>query len=1100
MLTIYLDISQKGPIPTVYAKQGEVGRKFRAVITDSGIPYAIPEGALMSVWYSGESGSGNYTHIGEKRAFEPDGNHVTIELITQMLTNEGRGTCCFVLNTHDGKQIGLWNIPYVVEGIPGSGSEEAKQYYTAFSKDMETLCQLMEAGDAGKAIIDVSELPTQDIHYNAFYRVTNVKAYFDPETPHPNLRFLVVSKLPETGLSWDDDGNMLGYYVVPTGEFWEFDDGRYTPDDMVGAGGLGWIRKTDFSSVDVIPGFEGYEPTGNMIFLVEFIGLFYYNNKWIEIDTNSGAETDDSGLVVVTYDKSTMKASMTGSEIAKAIKNGKTVVLHDGYASMPMGFVESRNEQAVVCATGLLPVVKGSAFNNTFEVAAEATNLLFVDPEGNVIQKQSSVTIPTPTPNDDNKVLIAKGDYYGTTKWVELSALAGGSPVSTEPEENDIPKVFFGGPLQQTKTEAVVPFRYSSKTQDVAGYAKIKAQGNSSLNYPKKNQTVKLFRNAECTQELKMRFKGWGEQNAFCFKSNWIDLTHSRNIVSARLWADVIKSRANYEDLPELLRTSPNQGAVDGFPVKVYAAGVYQGRYTINIPKDKWMANMDDSLDTHCILCSENYDSGCFRAAANINSSDWTDEVHDTVPETIKTGWNEVISFVMNSTDEEFRANLGNYFDIPSLIDYHLFGLVSCGLDAYGKNQLYLTYDGQKWIAGMYDLDATWGLYWNGSKIVASDYAREDYEDFVSGVSENKGNLLYIRLERLFCEEVQFRWAELKNGVLSIENIINKFERFTDIASAELVKEDYAVTTGNGAYTSIPSITTNNIQQIRAFALARLAWTDEYVEALSNIHCTGISLDKNALTFEEKGTQTITATVTPDGTTDPITWISSNPAVASVTVDGNVCTVQSLSNGDATITVTCGSYSANCAVSVSGVVDLLYSLPEATTFDGVDDYIDTGVKLYDSAKDFTILFHADTTMQNATHIAMFHCMDEKYPYPGFVFSVGEGTTSYKFKGNSVNSSQYLHNTWLAPNASVKACVTCRNGVITSIRTKMGNNNVVNQTVIENYYVQIPQSLLLACYQTTAGVKGRFWKGTIFDFKIYDRVLIDNEIEEYFNRT
>lgn len=95
----------------------------------------------------------------------------------------------------------------------------------------------------------------------------------------------------------------------------------------------------------------------------------------------------------------------------------------------------------------------------------------------------------------------------------------------------------------------------------------------------------------------------------------------------------VVKSRSNYVEILEELRTSHNQDAVDGFPVNVYVNGIYQSRYTINIPKDAWMVNMDDELDTHCILCGENYISGCFWAEATIDGSDWIDEVHNTVPD-----------------------------------------------------------------------------------------------------------------------------------------------------------------------------------------------------------------------------------------------------------------------------------------------------------------------------------------------------------------------------------------------------------------------------------------------------------------------------------
>ena len=348
---------------------------------------------------------------------------------------------------------------------------------------------------------------------------------------------------------------------------------------------------------------------------------------------------------------------------------------------------------------------------------------------------------------------MARIKYFNqkTGKWeyADSQYVVGGAVATTEPTEDDIPKVFFGEALPQTKDDTIMSFRYISKTKDISGYCKTKAQGNSSMGFPKKNQTVKLYSDAECTERLKVDFKGWGPQHKFCFKANWIDLTHARNIVSARLWGDVVKSRQNYEGIPELLKTSPNHGAVDGFPVKVYANGVYQGRYTINIPKDAWMANMDDELDTHCILCGEDYGSASFRAEAVIDGSDWTDEIHESVPAAIKTRWNEAIRFVMNSTDEEFVSGIGNYFDIESLIDYYIFGVLICNNDGFSKNQLFDTYDGQKWYATVYDLDSTFGTYFD--IVFPYDFPRSSFEDYKDGTRQ--GNLLYMRLEKLFAEE-----------------------------------------------------------------------------------------------------------------------------------------------------------------------------------------------------------------------------------------------------------------------------------------------------------------------------------------------------------
>ena len=144
-------------------------------------------------------------------------------------------------------------------------------------------------------------------------------------------------------------------------------------------------------------------------------------------------------------------------------------------------------------------------------------------------RKIIGVTVGSPLPkpnlmqNDP-----AKGDYVkGKEEFLEHVSGGNVDYVGVEPAEDDIPKIFFGGALQQTKDEAVVPFRYISKTDDFSGYAEIKAQGNSSMSYPKKNQTVKMFEDAECTEKMKVDFKGWGKQNKHVYKANWIDLTHA---------------------------------------------------------------------------------------------------------------------------------------------------------------------------------------------------------------------------------------------------------------------------------------------------------------------------------------------------------------------------------------------------------------------------------------------------------------------------------------------------------------------------------------------------------------------------------------------
>ena len=696
-------------------------------------------------------------------------------------------------------------------------------------------------------------------------------------------------------------------------------------------------------------------------------------------------------------------------------------------------------------------------------------------------------------------------NIFVTKKYVDDAFESNGLSVPCEPKDDDIPKVFINGTIPTTKDDVQAEMTYISKTLNFHSYIDIKCQGTSSMKYPKKNFTIKLFSDPSRSEKLKVNFKGWGKQNKFCLKANWIDLSHARNIVSARLWGDVVKSRDNYEELPELLRTSPNSGAIDGFPIKVYTNGVYQGRYTWNIPKDKWMSNMDDELDIHCILCGENYDGGCFRALPIINGSDWSDEIHDTCPANIIASWSEIVDFIMTSSDEEFKTNLENYFDTQSLIDYHIFGLAMCGLDSYGKNQIYMTYDGNKWIASMYDMDSTWGLYWNGETLVSSDYARTKFEDMTN---DRHGNLLYERLEKNFYEELQVRWKELKQSALSLTNIINRFERFTDVMSQELIKEDYASTTAGGSYSGIPSVAKNNVQQIRNFAAARQSWTDEYISALTPIEripCTGITLSAIELMFTGIGKQTLIATVEPQTTTDKVIWTTSDDSVA--TVDNGIVTA--VFNGNATITATCGDFSATCSITVDGIElpeipdepdgDILYSLPAVTEFDGTN-YIDTGVAPLATDAPFTVFIdwtHTGESEFVGSKYVIAHAMTESSPYNGIILQYNNNgiVSEYRQNNNTISSNS---TSALIANADLyRVKVIYRkeaDGYITVSRCYNENGQIhTNRKQIT--YVAVPEELRLGCYRSNVGGTGRFAKGIMNDCKVYNYALSDEQVNE-----
>lgn len=387
-----------------------------------------------------------------------------------------------------------------------------------------------------------------------------------------------------------------------------------------------------------------------------------------------------------------------------------------------------------------------------------------------------------------------------------------------EPSDDDIPRVFIDGVIPTTKNDVKAKMQYISKTENFNAYLNIKCQGDSSMAYPKKNFTIKMYSDEARETKLKRTFKDWNhESNKYVLKANYIDHTHARNIVSANMWSQTIASRSDYDTLPEELRNSPRNGAIDGFPIKVYANGVYQGIYTWNIGKDDWMWGMNEDNPNHILLCAETNDSSenpCnFNALwSGTDGEHWSIEVGAN-SDSVKNSLNALITCVKDTDDETFRNTIGTYLDIQSAIDYVIHQSVICGSDGVAKNMLLATYDGTKWYCGAYDMDASMGLYADGLTFESPT---------VEWPWTGQNAALWTRIKSLFAEELLTRYSELRNTVYSRSSMITRFERFTGLIGEDLYAEDLEI------YEDIPQGDQSNIKQIRTFIYNRLAYLDDY--------------------------------------------------------------------------------------------------------------------------------------------------------------------------------------------------------------------------------------------------------------------------------
>jgi len=123
-----------GEEPILITCQEDVGTKFRVMLTDNGEKWCPDENALLSVWYSGSSGEGNYTQIDGHSAFTITDNTLEVEIVTQMIACDGAGTLWLMLSNGDGGRKTLCKLPYITLPGPDPDSAEAQKYYTAFSE------------------------------------------------------------------------------------------------------------------------------------------------------------------------------------------------------------------------------------------------------------------------------------------------------------------------------------------------------------------------------------------------------------------------------------------------------------------------------------------------------------------------------------------------------------------------------------------------------------------------------------------------------------------------------------------------------------------------------------------------------------------------------------------------------------------------------------------------------------------------------------------------------------------------------------------------------------------------------------------------------
>lgn len=365
--------------------------------------------------------------------------------------------------------------------------------------------------------------------------------------------------------------------------------------------------------------------------------------------------------------------------------------------------------------------------------------------------------------------------------------------VSFDPAAYGLPLLALAGDTSAMSKDNAVTLNYVYG--DRSGTCTVKWQGNSSLAYPKKNYTIKFDQEFEAVE-------GWGAQKKYCLKADFIDFSHARNVVSAKLWGQIVRSRSG--GTITQIQNLPNGGAVDGFPCVVTINGEFAGVYNFNIPKDGWMFGMGAGQQ-EAIVCAENY---AFDKAVVV---DGTDLELEYVTDENNSAWvaeslNRLVTAVLNSDGTDIDTTIAQYLDIDSAIDYLIFTVSQLGNDNTTKNAILATYDGVKWFFSAYDMDGTWGLKWNGKEFYSAAVNSGMNAGSLNGFARAH-KLMNLLFTHKF-DAIQKRYWELRSGALSAENVEKMFTNYASRIHKTLLAEDARL------WPTIPSTETNDVSQI----------------------------------------------------------------------------------------------------------------------------------------------------------------------------------------------------------------------------------------------------------------------------------------------
>lgn len=356
--------------------------------------------------------------------------------------------------------------------------------------------------------------------------------------------------------------------------------------------------------------------------------------------------------------------------------------------------------------------------------------------------------------------------------------------------------------------------------------------GWSSTNYSKRPYSLEI-RDKITKEEKDTTLFGLRKDGDWILDAMATDNIRMRNRVATDIWNDLHKlgyAASEPKAVP----------ATRGQMVELYYNGQYHGLYCMTERVDRKQLNIDKT--NGYLYKAEGWDDaatfegyGYGRPSAGNERWETGDDGYQAeYPETFI--WDplyDFVKFVCDSDDTTLGAGIGDRFDLNNLVDFFIFNNIMGATDNCAKNTYIGVYNytstapsSKRFFYSVWDLDATFGRNYMMNKTTPGKgivcFPRSNYAD--------RHNELIRRLAKTngggFGDKVKARWAEVKSGICSKEQLSGRFKAYEKLLTESgAYKREMDKWGGDGAEQLSPEV-----NYIEGWLGTHLNYLDTYIQ------------------------------------------------------------------------------------------------------------------------------------------------------------------------------------------------------------------------------------------------------------------------------